>query len=83
MTAAGPKDDLVGTVAMQAYIASVAVTEMNLAFRRSFLMFLYGCNIHMTSTSSSSSSSLVEGVIKCLRIPYFDRAVMEYIYYKV
>ena len=55
---------------------SMPLTEINMSLRRNFLMFLIGCRLHGVSVLASGPRS----VVKCMSIPYFDRALLEYIF---
>ena len=65
---------------VQAFFAAVIpLTDMNMLLRRNFLMFLHGCNLH-----GAPHASVVIGprsVIKSMSMPYFDRALMEFLYH--
>ena len=53
--------------------------------RLNFLKFLHGCNLHSLPTISSSTHAAavvgLKSVIKCMTMPYIDRAFMEFIYH--
>jgi len=70
---------------IERYFASFALTEINMSMRLNFLKFLHGCNLHglPTTTSSTHAAAVVglKSVIKCMTMPYIDRAFMEFIYH--
>jgi hypothetical protein len=76
MWADGTESELWSRDMVQDFFSSIPLTEINMSLRRDFLMFLHGCMLpHAVAVIGPSS------VIKCMSMPYFDRAVMEFIYY--
>jgi hypothetical protein len=67
---------------VQDYFSSLPLTDINMSLRRNFLMFLHGCNLHDLHMLPHAAAVIgLRSVIKCMRMPYFDRAVMEFIHF--
>jgi hypothetical protein len=71
---------------VQDYFATIPLTEINMSLRRNFLMFLHGCNLHglLIPHAATAAAAAVIGptrVVKCMSMPYFDRALMEFIHH--
>jgi hypothetical protein len=83
MQAGGPYVcDLWGRNKVQEYFSSIPLTEINMSLRRNFLMFLHGCNLHDLPMLPHAAAVIgPSSVIKCMSMPYFDRAVMEFIHF--
>ena len=80
----GPEVNLDGRAAVRAYTSSIPLNEINMMLRVKFLKFLYGCNLHTLPTMCTHAAAVAgpKSTIKCLQTPYFDRALMEFIYKK-
>jgi len=72
----GKTGNFSGRGAVQRYMDSMPLTEINMSLRRNFLMFLIGCHLHGVPVLASGPRS----VVKCMSIPYIDRALLEYIF---
>jgi hypothetical protein len=59
------------------FFSTFPSTEYNMFLRQGFLMFLSGCGLRDTASTTSSS---VMSVVKCFTVPNFDRAVLEFIH---
>ena len=58
------------------------LTTINILLRLNFLLFLNGCNLHgMTMLPKATAAIEMKSVVKCFGMPYFDRAVLEFIHY--
>ena len=78
----GPGHDLFGRDAVQAFFASIPLTELNLSLRHNFLMFLHGCNLRDLMILPQAAGVIgLRSVVKCMSIPYYDRSVMEFIHH--
>jgi hypothetical protein len=83
MSVDGPDRYLSGRDKVQEYFSSMPLSEINMSLRRNFLMFLHGCNLHDLPMLPHTAAVIgLRNVIKCMSMPYFDRAVMEFIHYK-
>jgi hypothetical protein len=66
---------------MRGFLSEIPLTEINMLLRRNFLMFLLGCNLLGFQILPHAATVIgLRSVIKCLSMPYFDRAVMEFIF---
>ena len=82
MWAGGPGLDLWNRDDVQDYFSSLPLTEINMSLRRNFLMFLHGCHLHDLPMLPHAAAVIgLRSVIKCMSMPYFDRAVMEFIHH--
>jgi len=78
----GPERGLWTRNKVQDYFSSMPLTEVNMSLRRNFLMFLHGCHLHDLPMFPHAAAVIgPRSVIKCMSMPYFDRAVMEFIHY--
>ena len=82
MWTGGPGRNLWSRDEVQDYFSSLPLTEINMSLRRNFLMFLHGCHLHDLSMFPHAAAVIgLRSVIKCMSMPYFDRAVMEFIHH--
>jgi hypothetical protein len=53
-----------------------------MSLRRNFLMFLHGYSLHDLPMLPHAAAVIgSRSVVKCMSMPYFDRAVMEFIHH--
>jgi len=79
---AGGAEGLPNRDAVQAYFtAAMPLSEINMSLRRNFLMFLRGCNLHDLPMPDHAEVIGPKSVIKGLTMPYFDRALLEFVHH--
>jgi len=78
--AGGVAPNLTERAAVRSYFASIPLVEINWMLRINFLNFLYGCNLHTLPAHPHAEVDGPKNVKKCFFMPFFDRAIMEFIH---